>query len=214
MWYVLEYSLTGCRILDRVFNKKPATILVYGPAGAGKTTLLLHISRRLSCHGEKALFISTEGLQYQPRVSMHPDWFRNILFTEIDCFDKQLDFVLRTIPFTRYKYIFFDTINSLYRLEAYREDSIEKLGLVLAILCSHVIECNGLLIASAQVRAIEDEREFIASGMKILEYWFDVIARLERVDGKRVLTIVKPSSYRDIAIEYSITDKGIMWIGC
>ncbi len=211
---MLEIGLTGCKILDRVLDKKPLTILVYGPAGSGKTSLLLHVSKRLSLSGERVLFISTEGRLYQARIALQPRSYVNALFTEVDSFNKQLELVLTTIPFIEYKYIVFDTINSLYRLEAYREGAIEKLGLLLGILRRVVEKNNGVLLASAQVRAVEDDREFIASGMTILEYWFDIIACLSRDNGKRVLTIVKPSDYKNISVEFTITDKGIIWIGC
>ena len=203
---------TGCEIIDKIL-KDNNSLLVYGEAATGKTSLLLHIVKTISLNGLNALFISTEGSLYQARVSLEPENYSNVLFTEIYGLDELLEYVLLYVPLLhKIRYIVIDSINALYRLSSWEEGSIEKFGLINALLKEFVNKRNGLLFASAQVRAVDDSSEVIASGMSILEYWFDIIILLRRENGKRVLKIIKPRGYERELIEFKITSKGIEWI--
>ncbi len=205
-------NYTGCEIIDKIL-KDNNSLLVYGEAATGKTSLLLHIVKTISMNGLNALFISTEGSLYQARVSLEPENYSNVLFTEIYGLDELLEYVLLYVPLLhKIRYIVIDSINALYRLSSWEEGSIEKFGLINALLKEFVNKRNGLLFASAQVRAVDDSSEVIASGMSILEYWFDIIIQLRRENGKRVLKIIKPRGYERELIEFKITSKGIEWI--
>ena len=205
-------NYTGCEIIDKIL-KDNNSLLVYGEAATGKTSLLLHIVKTISMNGLNALFISTEGSLYQARVSLEPENYSNVLFTEIYGLDELLEYVLLYIPLLhKIRYVVIDSINALYRLSSWEEGSIEKFGLINALLKEFVNKRNGLLFASAQVRAVDDSSEVIASGMSILEYWFDIIIQLRRENGKRVLKIIKPRGYEKELIEFKITSKGIEWI--
>ena len=205
-------NYTGCEIIDKIL-KDNNSLLVYGEAATGKTSLLLHIVKTISLNGLNALFISTEGSLYQARVSLEPENYSNVLFTEIYGLDELLEYVLLYVPLLhKIRYIVIDSINALYRLSSWEEGSIEKFGLINALLKEFVNKRNGLLFASAQVRAVDDSSEVIASGMSILEYWFDIIILLRRENGKRVLKIIKPRGYERELIEFKITSKGIEWI--
>ena len=205
-------NYTGCEIIDKIL-KDNNSLLVYGEAATGKTSLLLHIVKTISMNGLNALFISTEGSLYQARVSLEPENYSNVLFTEIYGLDELLEYVLLYVPLLhKIRYIVIDSINALYRLSSWEEGSIEKFGLINALLKEFVNKRNGLLFASAQVRAVDDSSEVIASGMSILEYWFDIIIQLRRESGKRILKIIKPKGYERELIEFKITSKGIEWI--
>ena len=205
-------NYTGCEIIDKIL-KDNNSLLVYGEAATGKTSLLLHIVKTISLNGLNALFISTEGSLYQARVSLEPENYSNVLFTEIYGLDELLEYVLLYVPLLhKIRYIVIDSINALYRLSSWEEGSIEKFGLINALLKEFVNKRNGLLFASAQVRAVDDSSEVIASGMSILDYWFDIIIQLRRENGKRVLKIIKPRGYERELIEFKITSKGIEWI--
>ena len=205
-------NYTGCEIIDKIL-KDNNSLLVYGEAATGKTSLLLHIVKTISMNGLDALFISTEGSLYQARVSLEPENYSNVLFTEIYGLDELLEYVLLYVPLLhKIRYIVIDSINALYRLSSWEEGSIEKFGLINALLKEFVNKRNGLLFASAQVRAVDDSSEVVASGMSILEYWFDIIILLRRENGKRVLKIIKPRGYERELIEFKITSKGIEWI--
>lgn len=209
---MIEY--TGCEIVDKLL-KDNNSLLVYGEAATGKTSLLLHIVKSLSMNGLKTLFISTEGSLYQARISLEPENYLNAIFVEVYGFDELLKHILIYIPLlSEVRYVVIDSINALYRLSSWEEGSIEKFGLINALLRKYAEERNGLVIASAQVRAVDESSEVIASGMSILEYWFDIILQLRRENGKRVLKIVKPRGYEKELIEFNITNTGIEWIVC
>lgn len=207
---LIEY--TRCKIIDKLLTQSNS-LLVYGEAATGKTSLLLHIVKNISMKGLNALFIGTEGSLYQARVSVEPENYSNVLFIEIYSLNELLEYALLYIPLLhKIEYIAIDSINAPYRLSSWEEGSIEKFGLVNALLKEFIINKGGLLFASAQVRAVNDSSEVVASGMSILEYWFDIIIELRRENGKRILKIIKPKGYEKESIEFRITEKGIEWI--
>ncbi len=215
-WILMKrINFTNCSKLDKLLQDNSKAFLVYGEAATGKTSILLHIARNISLSGEKVLFISTEGSLYQARIANYIEDYSNVLFSEVSDFNEQLELTIAYLPFIEnIKYIIVDSINALYRLEAYREESITLLGLILGMLRKIVDDRGGVLFASAQVRAVEDAEEVVASGMPILEYWFDVIVKLGRIEGRRVLNIVKPRNYSSGEIVFNIVDKGVEWIEC
>ncbi|MCD6300856.1 MAG: AAA family ATPase [Staphylothermus sp.] len=205
--------ITGNRYIDEVIGEGK-TILFYGVAGSGKTTMLMMIASNI-CRNttDKCLYISTEETLHYERVAKNTLRFANVWFMEIYDFDELLDFALLKLPYIPLKHVFVDSINSLYRVISYEEESITKYGLLLATLRHKVRETGGKLFASAQVRVgyEEDEEELTASGMNILNYWFDVIIFLSWKDNGRVARLVKPTDKEKEAL-FEITDEGVEWI--
>lgn len=205
--------ITGCNVLDELISRHKM-ILIYGEAGTGKTTLLLTIAKNLSTKGEKVLFISTEGSLYTARIAKMEEEYSNVFFTEAYSLDEMLKIALILPLMKNIKYVIIDSINAPYRVEAYAEKSIEKLGVILGLLKHVTIEKDVVVYSSAQVRAVEsvEGEEVTASGMPILEFWYDLIIRLLRSNGKRVLKIVKPEDKRDIQLKFIIEEYGVEWI--
>ncbi len=206
-------SYTGCSFIDSVIGREPITVLIYGEAAAGKTALLLHIARRLSLNGSRSIFISTEGSMYMARVASIAQDYENVVFTEVYSLNEQIAYSLMALALKSmdFKALFIDSINSLYRLETYSEYSIEKLGLNASLMRKWAEEFRGAVFASAQVRAI-DEGDVAASGMKVLEYWFDVILQLTKSNGRRALRVVKPRNFSGKQVLFEISSQGVTWI--
>ncbi len=207
--------ITGCRVLDGYIPWRGGMILVYGIAGSGKTTLLLEVAGNI-CRGvDKCIYISTGGTLHYDRVAVAPERYSNVFFVEFYDFDSLEDFILHVYYYMPIRFIFIDSINALYREIAYKENSIQRMGLILGVLKRKITISDGLLLASAQVRAgfEEDEEEITASGMSIYDYWFDVIIRLGYLDGRRYAEIVKPLEGSGVKAFFDITDKGIIWLG-
>jgi len=205
--------ITGNKYLDEVI-RDARTILFYGTAGSGKTTMLMKIATNICKNPmDKCLYISTEETLHYERVARNARKYINVWFTEIYDFNELLDFTLLKLPYIPLKHVFVDSINSLYRVISYEEESITKYGLLLAALRHKVRESEGKLFASAQVRAgyEEDEEELMASGMNILNYWFDVIIFLSWKDNNRVARLVKPAEEEREAF-FEITDEGVEWV--
>lgn len=206
-------NYTGCSFIDSIIGREPVTVLIYGEAATGKTALLLHIARRLSLNGLRSIFISTEGSMYMARVASIAQDYENVVFTEVYSLDEQIAYSLITLILKSvdFKALFIDSINSLYRLEAYSEYSIEKLGLNASLMRKWAEEYRGAVFASAQVRAI-DEGDVTVSGMKVLEYWFDVIIQLTKSNGERILRIVKPRNFSEKRVLFEINSQGVTWV--
>ncbi len=207
---------TGCGAIDEAI--KPGNmVLFYGEAGAGKTRILLEITRSLSMAGLKVLFIGTEDTLYYEIVSKRPGDFSNAFFIDTRDIYGLADILLRITMKREHSYIVVDSINAPYRLVAYRETSLSWLGLVLALLRRYSLVNETIVFSSAQVRGgyRDDESEVQASGMRVLEFWYDVIVRVGRDEYGRFAELVKPPRKEDNRARFLITGEGVEWIdGC
>ncbi len=201
---------TGFRELDRIISGKCST-LFYGEAGVGKTTMLLTIASNICGKYYPCIYISTEDTLHYERVARYSDRFINIFFTEIRSFDEFFNYILSKLIYIPYRVLFIDSINALYRLVAYSEESIAKYGLILATIWNKTCRGNGYLFASAQVRAgYRESGEVVASGMGILEYWFDNIVYMGYSDNYRYIRVVKPEN--GLEARYVIGEYGVEWV--
>lgn len=206
--------VTGNPGLDRVIGES-RSVLFFGEAGSGKTTLLLTIASNICIDkNDPCLYISTEETLHYDRVARSPEKYANVFFTEIYDFDELFDFIVFKLPILKFRRVFIDSINSLYRVIASEEESITRYGLLLGMLWKNTVDRGGFLFASAQVRmGYEDEEyEVVASGMNILDYWFKTIIYLGWEDAKRAARIVKPEEYSGESYYFLISGEGIEWV--
>jgi len=203
-------TLTGNPALDEIIEDS-RSVLFQGVAGAGKTTLLLTIASNL-CSKNLCVYISTEETVHYERVARSPNKFERALFTEAYDLDTLLRISL-TLPFIKPKYIFVDSINAPYRVEARRESTQAKQALIISILLSTIERENGKLFASAQVRA-EESGDVVASGLSLLEYYFDLILEvLIEKPQVRSIRIYKSSKPHKIGkLYFLIREHGVEWI--
>ena len=80
---------------------------------------------------------------------------------------------------------------------------------MLGVLTKKTRDLKGYLFASAQVRIgyREYEEEVVASGMPILEYWFNNIFKMSEDENGRFV-----ESVEGVKKYYIITGEGIEWI--
>ncbi|MEM1635261.1 MAG: AAA family ATPase [Thermosphaera sp.] len=183
--------------------------LFYGVAGAGKTTLLLTMARYFCKQKGPCLYVSTEETLHYEIVSRFAEEYQETLFTEIYDLDKlvELSFFLGLLNF---KIVFIDSINSLYRVVAYQEAALPKFSFLMGLM--KYLAHKGVLkvLASAQVRAGDEDIE--ASGMSLLDYYFDIIFQVGLEEGKRFLKLVKPMHKKPVVGYFEISDKGVEWV--
>jgi DNA repair protein RadB len=202
---------TGNSELDK-YIEESLSILFYGPAAAGKTTLLLTIAGEL-CKLHPCVYVSTEETLHYERVAKYPDKYEKALFTEAYDYDELLKTAI-AVSALKPRYVFIDSINSLFRLEALKEGSVEKLAFITSLLLETVERNSGKLFASAQVRSSE-AGEVEASGIKILDYYFDLIVSiLIDSENKRILRVIKfpvKAIKEAIELKFAITESGVVW---
>jgi len=206
-------KITGVREFDDIVGEGSST-LFYGVAGVGKTTMLMTIAGNICRKLYPCIYVSTEDTLHYDRVARYPERYENVFFTEIRDFDELLKYVVEVLEFIPYRVLFVDSINALFRIVAYREDSIARYGLMLGLLWKKTWDSKGYFFASAQVRAgfEEDEEEIVASGTNILEYWFDNVFYMGFEDNKRFIEVVKPVEMKGFRRYYLIGDTGIEWV--
>lgn len=184
-------------------------MLFYGPAGAGKTTLLLLIAGNV-CGSDNCVYISTEETLHYEKVAKNPERYNNVLFTE--AYD--MDTLLKA-AFTSYllkpRFVFVDSINALFRVEAMKENTLAKQALITGLLLETATARSGKLFASAQVRV---GNGLEAPGAKIIDYYFDALLGVfvEKA-GKRYLKPLKvPLQIGFEKLEFRITEVGVEWL--
>lgn len=163
------------------------------------------------CSSDQCVYISTEETLHYERVAKVPEKFRNALFTEV----YDMETLLKTafaVYLIQPKYIFVDSINSLFRVEAFKEDSITKQALAISLLLETVNNNQGKLFASAQVR-VGERRDLEIPGQNILDYYFDSILRIAiEENGKR---IIRPFKYliepKFKELVFKINSEGVTW---
>ncbi len=152
---------------------------------------------------------------YQERIARLEGLSSSVYFLDIYSFDDLLDFTVSSLYYLPVDYLFIDSVNSLYRVNAYEESSIEKFGLILGFLRLKSVG-GSIIYASAQVRAGYEgvDEEVTASGMNIMDYWFDTVFRLGRDEKGRFIEPVKPVVSGD-RWYFEIVDRGVDWLdGC
>lgn len=197
--------ITGVRELDSLLRER-SSILVYGVAGSGKTNLLLHIASNI-CAEEKCVYVSTEGTLHYEIVKRNPEKFSQVLFTEAYTLGDLLDIAL-AVPHTGSRFIFVDSINSPFRVEAMRDESLTVFAFIVGYLVKFAESAKGCLFASAQVHAVEEGEE--AVGMSVLNYYFDVIINLAVENNVRRLVLEKPATTQQWF--FTITNRGVSWV--
>lgn len=198
---------TGFRELDSLLSSRPLAFLVYGVAGSGKTSLLLRIAAAL-CRGAPCLYISTEGTLHYERVARSAEAFENVYFTEAYSLDELTEVLMRALGRISPEYVFVDSLNAPFRVEALSERSVAHFSYIIALARKYAEVRNGGFLASAQVHATDGD--VAAVGESILKYYFDIIARLVIEGPARRILIERPSL--NITRKFEITDRGIRWV--
>ncbi len=201
-------------ILDSLFSE-PKKILIYGEAASGKTNLILNLLKCSLANGfigkKTAVYISTEGSEYQYRAIQLNLYSPNILFAEAIDQDHLLELILKLyvdIDLMNLGLLVIDSINNFYRVEAESIDGLKKFIALLAILSSLNREYNVYILTSAQIRVGEEGLEE-PSGMKYLFPWADIVMKTVIGENTRILIVEKPLSF---ALRFHIGEDGISWI--
>ncbi|MEZ0394054.1 MAG: hypothetical protein ABWK00_03290 [Desulfurococcaceae archaeon] len=186
--------------------KKSRMFLAYGVAGVGKSLFLLKLASAL-CRGPiRCAYISTEETLHYEWVSRAPEKFENVEFVE--AFNG--DALISTLLIVReggYGGIFVDSINGPFRHLLGFPGGLKKLSLASAILYSAASQSAGAKVfSSAQVRSGEDLR-VEASGLSVLEFYFDAIAFMGFEEHRRFIMVERPSPTPKFY--YRITDRGL-----
>jgi len=204
-------KITGVDVFDSLLKPGSST-LFYGLPGIGKTTMLLTIAVNL-CRGVvKCLYVNTEDVLFYERVAKYSDRYSNVFFIDILDFDELYDFTVTTLPRIPVQAVFIDSVNSLFRVSAYRENTLSKYAFILGLIKYLTVNNNIYVFSTAQIRSgFEDEDEFVASGMNILDFWFDNIFKMNADSRGRFVEVVKPRGL-NIKRYYIITDEGILWM--
>lgn len=204
-------KFTGSRAIDELISGTP-TNLFYGEAGSGKTNLLLTIAENVCRELRPCIYVNTEDVLFYEIVSRRSSKYENVFFANALGYEEFHDYVVKNILYMPFRALFVDSINSLYRLIAHQDSAAAKYGLLVSLVVKRTLDLNAYLFASAQVRAsYSSEEEFVASGMSILDYWFEAIFKVDRDESGRFVECVKP--VRGIKAYFEITSEGIAWIG-
>lgn len=207
---VNKLSYSGNELLDNLIDSSSA-VLFYGVAGAGKTTLLLAIASNL-CWKYSCIYVTTEETVHYERIARNPDKYEHALFTE--AYDvSTLVKVAYTVSLLKPHYIFVDSLNAPFRLEALKESTLAKYGFITSTLLSTAEASGGKLFASAQVR-VGETGDLEITGFKLLDYYFDTILGvfIESVGTRFIKPLKTPITSTFEKLFFRITDEGVEWL--
>ncbi|MEM2013939.1 MAG: AAA family ATPase [Desulfurococcaceae archaeon] len=204
----LRYS--GNELLDELIESS-SSVLFYGVAGAGKTSLLLTIAGNL-CSAYSCVYITTEETTHYEHIARNPDRYKHALFTE--AYDlSTLVKVTYAVFILRPRYIFVDSLNAPFRLEALKENALAKYGFATSLLLSTAEASGGKLFASAQVRAGETG-DLEITGFKLLDFYFDAILGvfIESAGIRFIKPLKTLFATKFEKLYFRITDEGVKWL--
>lgn len=206
----VEGVYAGYSALDELLESSSA-VLFYGVAGAGKTALLLTIASNL-CWKYPCVYVTTEETVHYERVARNPSKYELALFTEAYDLDTLVN-VAQAVALLKPRYIFVDSLNAPFRLEALKENALAKYGFVISLFLSLVETARGKLFASAQVR-MGESGDLEISGYKVLDFYFDTILEvsIEEHGVRSIKPLKSPIPPRFEKLLFRITDEGVTWI--
>lgn len=136
--------------------------------------------------------------------------YNSVFFLDIHDFNDFVSFIVKHVSRIPWRVLFIDSVNSIYRLVAHRREAFTEFNLALALIAKETIGSDRRVFASAQVRAELDSEEITASGMSILNYWFDSVFQLGWENNYRFIKVIKPPL--DLKLYFKITNRGVEWI--
>ncbi len=221
---------TLCPTLDNILEgglKLGSITTVFGEYGTGKTTLSLQLSLSCCLLGFKVYYICADARFPAARLERialsrgHSlEFLTKISVFKLNSFKEQSIFI-SSLPLQLeegVKLIVFDAINALYRyaLTADAKHTAllnQQLNKQLGILKWLSETRSTAILLTSQVRASPEDafEEPVASS--ILDYWSDVLMRLERTEtvSKRKIQILKLNSQQtSLELEVELADGGFM----
>lgn len=219
---------SGCESINELIKggyEKNIITTVYGPAGAGKTNLMLIALCNAIKHGQKVLYVDTEGSFSVERVNqILPDFAEKaklVTFLRPYTFDEQKQAILKVKETVEkspkeFSVIIIDSIAMLYRLEVGKTLDVtfvnKELGLQLGLLTEITRKYAIPILITNQVYSDFDNPNGIKMvGGDLLKYTSKCLIELKKGHhGLRVATLIKHRSLpegREVA--FRIIQSGI-----
>lgn len=199
--------------------KPQISYLVYGEDKAGKTTLLLSASSKMAEKGWKVLWIDCGARLYFPRVEqiIPADRLEKIYVTQPRSFREQLESVVNVYDFlpSDTRLVVCDDFTSLHRLELTGNPSKDlpiyrALSLQAALLKDLALTRKVSVALVGLVHEIPIFNVTTPVAGRIVSYWADCVARIQKKDKFVELVEEKPSNRR---ILFRVVERGVHVLG-
>jgi len=187
-------------------------MLIYGEGGAGKTFLALSIAKKHVRRGDSCLYI------YAGRPSV--SWIRGIYeeggeiaLIKLSSFEEQR-YLVRRLHGCRgagHRLMIFDPFTELYRVFIAKSSNPIKAGKMLGqqlAMLSDLAESGLLIVLTSRARRLAYDLEPEASSL--LEYWCNLILRLERLEKprwRRLIVEKAPQGLEGAVLEFQIGEE-------
>ncbi len=215
---------TGHNLLDKFLNggyEKSIITTIYGPSGSGKTTLCLLPLIWAAGHGQKIIYIDTEGsfsverlkqiTQHYQKVLGNVFFFRPTTFNE----QKRVFAQLKKIINKKIGLIIVDTISMLYRLELGQTKDIyevnSSLGQQISLLMEIARKFRIPVLVANQVYADFHEKDKVNMvGGDLLKNGSKCLIELKNIkSGIRECLLRKHRSLPEKKIKFKLVNKGL-----
>jgi len=221
---------TLCSTLDNILKgglKLGFITTIFGEYGTGKTTLSLQASLSCCLLGFKVYYICADAQFPATRLEkialtrgLALDFLTKISVFKLNSFKEQAIFI-SSLPLQleeEVKLLVFDAINALYRssltADAKRTALLnQQLNKQLGILKWLSKNRSIAILLTSQVRASPEDSSEEPVASSILDYWSDVLMKLERteaVDKRKIKVLKLYSQQSSLEADVELTDGGFM----
>jgi len=222
---MLKYKIpTGHKLMDNFLKggyEKGIITTIYGPSGSGKTNLCLLPIIWAAGHGQKTIYIDTEGSFSVERLRQITKHYKkvleNVIFFRPTNFDEQKNIFARLKKMATKKIglIVVDTISMLYRLELGKSQDVYEVNSSLGQQISLLIEIARknripVLIANQVYADFKQKDKVNMVGGDLLKNGSKCLIELRIMEkGGRECVLKKHRSLPEKKIKFKIIEKGI-----
>jgi RecA/RadA recombinase len=196
--------------------RKGCSYLLYGDDKAGKTTLVMSAAARVVGEGMRVVWVDCGARLYFPRVRqiLGAEMLESIYVTQPKTFREQLESVVNIHDYlpSGVGLVVCDDFTYLHRLEISGKPAQDlpiysSLAFQAALLKDLAVTRQTSVVLVGLIHEIPVLNIAAPVAGRIVSYWSDCVARLQRRDGVREVVEEKPGTGR---VTFTLADSGVV----
>ncbi len=190
---------------------------IYGPGGSGKTNISMVFARSVISAGNRVIYIDTEGFSTERFSQICPDkkLYKNMVLFRASSIDDQDLAIIRSEKLMKekdYSLLILDSLTSFFRIEKGNDISSRMAGFEkeLGMLNNIAFKYNIPVLLTNQIYEDIDKKSLEPFGGFFIDHSMKAIYKLEKMDNKRKIEIIKHRSIKEgLYRTFIIDDNGI-----
>ncbi|SMD31575.1 DNA repair and recombination protein RadB [Picrophilus oshimae] len=211
---------SNVKCIDELMNGglEPGIITeIYGQGGSGKTNISMIFARSVLLSGKRVIYIDTEGFSTERFSQVCPDksLYKNMVLFRASSIDDQDLAIIRSEKLMKeknYSLLILDSLTSFFRIEKGNDISSRMSGFEkeLGMLNNIAVRYNIPVLLTNQIYEDIDKKSLEPFGGFFIDHSMKAIYKLEKINNKRRIEIVKHRSIKEgLYTTFIINDSGI-----